>query len=1050
MNRFEIIVEINNLRYSLDTFQDDFIEVVYNIADIMDISSRNSSYTKTINIPETSLNRQIFGDISDLSVDSTFNPNLKTKCWVFVDSVLVLEGFIQLRNVIDDIDLQKKTYEIVIFAENDNFIKEIGELELTDLDFSELSHTYSAINIETSWTQSWNWGYYYPIIDYGYDWDYNDISGNKLGRNDVEVEDMFPATNVKYILDKIFRDAGYSYQSDFLNSNVFKDLYIPFNSDFLKRDVSSLNDKFSVGMTGPVTFDRQNNLTMAGGLGPYAEYNNEDFDSNGIALPQFVLGTYRVPFNNESSPYGDPDGLYDNINYEYVATGNEISQRFVCNFDISFLYRRLEDWSRVNNLTGIPSTNICFKRSKDPVTGVDVVGGVVIPIDGSTTPLAFTSEDINGLEITGPDNAVGITASRVIGQISTDVLNNSTTQTTKLYPNEKVWVEVKYSIFAQYMTQIIVFNPSLSCITFNNKNEFFNNLSDRVYQDELIDYTFTCIPKNIKQRDFFTSLIKMFNLYVEPSKEYDRTLVIEPRDEYYEGGGLVDWSLKLDIGEPLNIKILGETQNRKTIFTYKQDSDYYNTDYKDFKAGEIYGEYDYEIDNDFVVGEKKVELIFSPTPLVQVPNSNKLVIPKIGKINNNLFSPTNHNIRILTKFRSSTSSDWNYTSYSQYSSTTTWNGYLKLTGSTAHNYRVGDCVRLSMSDVYNIKPIFKVVEVVDNLNIVLNILYSDVSGLSGTGVVYTFEGLLPTDSGLELFAFNLKRYRAYPYLGHFDNPFEPRYDLNFGQTVGLYYPETSVTNDNLFSVYWENYMIEISDKNSRIISGSFYLTPDDIATFKFNNKVFINNQYYKVNKINYNPDGLSQVELIKSLVVTIPRQFSITSSSSIPTNDVVNNDSLPPIKVPAPVLIATGGPRNTIRKNKNLIVGTDNASYGQNVYLLGNSNVVSSNNNFVVGDDNKIDRGSEGNVIFGSNNEIKSGVDNTFVFGSDLTITESDTFYIQGKLVNAPNYISAGRNEVLSPFSDTEINYISAGRDAVRELGSYTNINIINCGRFIL
>jgi hypothetical protein len=1044
MTRFEILIELNNLRYNLDLFQEESIEISYNIADINDISSRNSSYTKTVRIPETSLNRQIFGDIADLSVSSTFNPNLKTKCWVLVDTIVVLEGYLQLRNVQDDIDLAGRIYEIVIFAENDNFVKELQELELTDLDFSELSHTYSSTNILTSWTQSWNWGYYYPLIDYGYDWDYTDILGFKLANADsAKVQDLYPATNVKYILDKIFTEAGYSYQSNFLNSNIFKDLYIPFNRSALKKDITGFDNKFAVGMTGAVTFQRQNNLTNTGGLGPNSEYNNQDV--NGI--PQFVLGVYRIPFNNESQPYGDPDGLYDNINYEYVATGNEIGQRFVCSFDISFLYRRPGDYDTINRATNIPSTNICFKRSKDPLTGVDVPGGVVIPVNGSTIPLAFTSDFIDGISFFGVDTAIGITPSRVIGQISTDFLDDNSTNTNRLYANEKVWVEVKYSVYAQFMTQIIVFNPNTDCITFNDRNEFFNILLDRILENEFIDYNFTVLPKNIKQIDFFTSLIKMFNLYVEPVRDEERTLFIEPREQFYETGEIKDWTYKLDINTPLDIQILGETQNKKTIFGYKEDKDYYNADYKDFRGGRIYGEYEYDIDNDFVTGEKKVQLVFSPTPIVQVPSSNNLVIPKIGKLNNNLFSPTDHNIRILTKFRSSTTTPFNFTNVTIYSSSNIWNGYSLITGT--HGLSEGDCISLPFVDINRIKSIFKVVKVINTTSFVINLLFADFIG-STTGVCNPLEGLLPTDNGLELLGFNLKRYRAYPYLGHFNNPFNPNYDLNYGQTVGLYYPETSVTNDNLFSVYWQNQMTEISDKDSRIISGDFYLTPNDIASFRFNQNIFIINQYYKVNKISYDPveRGLSKVQLIKSLIVTIPREFSLTNPS-IPNSATFSNNGTPPISDPRTNGLVNG-PNNLVKKNRSLVVGTNNQSYGQNVMLMGNNNISSSNSNYIFGDNNNISTGSEDNMILGNENSIVSGVNNSFVFGDSVAAELSNSFYVLGRFVNLANYVNGSRNEVQNPFSDINIDYTNASRDVVRELGGDSIISFISAGRIVI
>jgi hypothetical protein len=1038
MTRFEILIELNNLRYNLDLFQEESIEVNYNIADINDISSRNSSYTKTVTIPETSLNRQIFGDIADLSVSSTFNPNLKTKCWVLVDTVVVLDGYLQLRNVKDDIDLGGRVYEIVIFAENDNFVKELQELELTDLDFSELSHTYSSTNITTSWTQSWNWGYYYPLIDYGFDWDYTDISGTKFGRNDVEVGDMYPATNVKYILDKIFAAADYSYQSDFLNSNVFRDLYVPYNRDVLKKDISGLDDKFAVALTTPQTFTNS--------FVPFVSTINLD-------IPQF-LGLYRIPFNNESVPYGDPDGLYDTTNYEFVAGSSFPQSRFVCDFDISFLYLGDTDFDYIyGNSTNpqtafIPANSICFRRSKNPATGQDVVGGVVIPVNGSNVPTPFLVDSISNLEITGPGVSIGLTATRVKGQISTDLLDDTTVERTRLYPGEKVWVEVRYSCSGRELLNLIGVGNNI--ITLNLGNVFYNILTDNLSAGEFIDYNFTVVPKNIKQLDFFTSLIKMFNLYVEPSKENDRTLLIEPREQFYEGGEIVDWTYKLDIGTPLDIKILAETQNKKTTFTYKEDKDYYNTDYKDFRAGRIYGQFEYDIDNDFVTGEKKVELIFSPTPVVQVPSSNKLVIPKIGKIQNNLFSPTEHNIRILTKFRSSTSTTWNYTSVSSHTSTTIWNGYLKLTGAVSHNFVVGDCIYINSPQVDNTEPIFKVVEVSSTTSIVVNIIYINYTGPT-TGLVTPLEGLLPTDNGLELWAFNEDRWRAYPYLGHFNNPFEPNYDINYGQTTGLYYPETSVTNDNLFSVYWQNQMTELSDKDSKIITGDFYLTPDDIASFRFNLKVFLINQYYKVNKITYNPveNGLSRVELIKSLIVTVPREFSITNPS-VPNSATFSNNSVPPIKQndPTSVLISGGG--NIIRKNRSLVVGSENQSYGQNTYLLGNNNVVSSNGNFVLGDGNRVEILSDNNQIIGSNNTLGAGVSGTLVFGNEVTAELPNSVYMLGRFVNLANYISGSRNEVQNAFPDVKIDYTNASRDVVRELGADSIISYINGGRFII
>ena len=60
-------------------------------------------------------------------------------------------------------------------------------------------------------------------------------------------------------------------------------------------------------------------------------------------------------------------------------------------------------------------------------------------------------------------------------------------------------------------------------ITFNSDCLLFNNLTQAVYPNELITYS-AIIPKNIKKKDFISSIIKMFNLYVEPDKDFPNSL----------------------------------------------------------------------------------------------------------------------------------------------------------------------------------------------------------------------------------------------------------------------------------------------------------------------------------------------------------------------------------------------------------------------------------------------------------------------------------------------------------------------------------------------
>lgn len=1061
MTRFEILVEINGQKYELDTYKEEPISLTYNVADVADISARNAAFSKTIKLPETKNNRAIFDDISDLSIDSSFNPNKKTKAWILVDTAIVFEGYLQLRKVFYDKSSETADYEVVIYADNDNFFTLLGENFLTDLDFSELDHDWTPTNIRQSWTASWSNGYYYPLIDYGKNWTLGDINGwTSSYTTFVKTEDMLPSTNVKYIFDKIFSNTNYTYQSNFLESDIFKSLYIPFNREKLIRDISTADNRLAISRAVIATYSNptpinvpSTTITTSGG-GPGGQGNQ-------IANPVWGVELWKgkIPFNFENSPYGDPDNLWNPSTFEYTAPVNVPNQKFCCNFDITFNYRTdLAEYNRNLPNAGEAANYIVFRRSRNPLTGATVSGGYTIPVNGSLTPLKFIPGQIPGITYG--------TGNRIYGQIATDVLDQPTGNRRKLYPGEKVWVEVRYCVGSSLLRNSGaapngLFPANRLLITFNTPNTFFNILNEQVTANESIQYN-KVIPTNVKQKDFITSLIRMFNLYIEPSKEFNNVLLIEPRDDYYAAGKIKDWTQKLNIEQDIEEQILAETQNRQTTFKYKDDKDFYNEDYKNNKAGISYGEYRYFMDNDFIKGEKKIELIFSPTPIVNVVGSTQLVIPKIGKLNNNVFSQTEHNIRILTRFNSSTDNVWTYGDY-EFMSGGQFNAYTVLTstgfGNQLHPFQVGDYVRVAQSDNGALKPMlqnyFKIVAIRDNKSIVINIPFSDVgSGAAVSGQVYPVDGMLPCAADTDAWMFEGTRYKAYPYLGHFNNPQTPSYDLNYGQTTGLYYQEETVTNNNLYSVYWENYINELSDRTSRIITANFYLDAFDIADFKFNDNIFILNQYYKVNKIlNYDPtrEGLVKVELIKTLYITVPRRFSRWAQFwNIQGN--IGPAVTGPVKPVGGVLGGISGAVGTgtvIKGNKQLVIGSTNEVYKPKSAVVGDNNVIASEKSYVFGDSNFIQGDNKSVMVIGDNNIIRPGVVNAFVFGDNQDVADSNSFVVNMSQLTVADAVDASRNLVLNPFPDTKlINYVSASRNAVRELAGDDLVNYLSGGRY--
>jgi hypothetical protein len=71
---------------------------------------------------------------------------------------------------------------------------------------------------------------------------------------------------------------------------------------------------------------------------------------------------------------------------------------------------------------------------------------------------------------------------------------------------------------------------------------------------------------------------------------------------------------------------------------------------------------------------------------------------------------------------------------------------------------------------------------------------------------------------------------------------------------------------NQFNVYWSPYMAEITDKDSKMFTGKFYLTPLDILNLDFSKYVVVDNDLYRLNKItdyNLNMPDTCEVKLLK-------------------------------------------------------------------------------------------------------------------------------------------------------------------------------------------
>lgn len=107
---------------------------------------------------------------------------------------------------------------------------------------------------------------------------------------------------------------------------------------------------------------------------------------------------------------------------------------------------------------------------------------------------------------------------------------------------------------------------------------------------------------------------------------------------------------------------------------------------------------------------------------------------------------------------------------------------------------------------------------------------------------------------------------SYGYAGHLDDPFTPTNDLNFGAPKEIYIQATTYPTTNLFNAYYSEYMAEITDENSKLLSCQVLLNTLDIKDLDFGKYVYIDNTLYRINLVDsYNPINYTttKVELLK-------------------------------------------------------------------------------------------------------------------------------------------------------------------------------------------
>lgn len=256
--------------------------ITFKVSDIRDLSSRKGTASKTIVLVGDSNNNQLLGHLYDVNIQTgTFDINKLTRCTVIQDELPIVEdAYLQLISVNK---LQTTTnfeqdveYTVVIKDSQSDFFTKLGSGELTDLDFSDFDHLFTADEVINTFSNTDKYKYILPYAPL----------------NTYPLKEFKPAIFAKEYFDRIFARAGFSYTWATIANERFERLLIPFNGDVNNTDYTPYNVLFNTSFNKTGTHSSFNASTaIIQNLTSVTEVQ----DNYNLFNP--TTGIYNSPFN---------------------------------------------------------------------------------------------------------------------------------------------------------------------------------------------------------------------------------------------------------------------------------------------------------------------------------------------------------------------------------------------------------------------------------------------------------------------------------------------------------------------------------------------------------------------------------------------------------------------------------------------------------------------------------------------------------------------------------------------------------------------------------
>ena len=602
-----------------DLYENEEIPLTLSVDDFKNVAEKIQSYSKDFNLPATKRNNKLFGNIFDITRTIgnpyDFNPYAQTRAVLKQNGFILFDGFLKL------IDIQERegeiSYNVNLYAQTIALADTLKDRTFDLIDFSELEHTYSKVAIKGSWytnglpltnalTDPNEFAgpvgatvtdvLKYPFVD----WTGQILIANgATGNNSLDgfpeltsLEQAFrPFIKIKYLIDRIFSEAGYTYSSTLFDSSSFGKLFMDFNwgGDGIPSVVPNT--------TTTATYPK--------------------FQSVG-SPPEIITDTAYVTaaLIDSNSTGGNANS---NVPSDYVTAAGANQYRIVCSTD-----------GRFHNI----DYSFTLENTKTGILGIANFRWVHYDDDAATTTYIDVQSQSIGSSTT---NTVTFQGNIQIMLDQDDLLYPEFAGSGGSPSGSGNWLRQDYSFTGP--TGSCTFNISTSTVT----SSVLNSLRGEINQWEFLKGIFTMFNLVTLQDKSDPA-----NIII---KTYSDVFIKNTQGTTLKDRGInFDWTDKVDLKD-IKLTPLNDLKKR-TIFRYEEEEeDYIFRMYKKSTRGHLYGSKVFSAQG-LTLLEGDDEIVATPfaatvsKPLGQ--GFNEMIVPTIYSMNDDGTTSTFDNMpRIL-------------------------------------------------------------------------------------------------------------------------------------------------------------------------------------------------------------------------------------------------------------------------------------------------------------------------------------------------------------------------------------------------------------------